>query len=84
MEVKKWLSEWFERNSDLKPIDIEKKFDNNYLDKGWIDSFKFVSLITDIEEEFKITFSTDEFQSEKFLTAIGLQEIIEGQIEKKK
>ena len=52
MEIKKWLSKWFEKNSDLKLINIEKEFNDNYLDKGWIDSFKFVSLVTDIEKEF--------------------------------
>ncbi len=82
MEIKKWLSKWFEKNSDLKLINIEKEFNDNYLDKGWIDSFKFVSLVTDIEKEFKITFSTDEFQNKKFLTATGLQKIIEERIEK--
>jgi acyl carrier protein len=82
MKVKKWLSKWFEKNSDLKLTEIEVNFNENYLQRGWIDSFKFISLVTDIEDFFKITFSADEFQNGKFLTAIGLQEIIEERIEK--
>ena len=82
MNVKNWLLEWFEKNTDLTSMEIQKSINENYLERGWIDSFKFVSLITDIENFFKITFSTDEFQNKSFLTLPGLQKIIEDRIEK--
>jgi len=82
MNVREWLITWFEKNSDLSKEEIEGKFEDDYLAKGWIDSFKFVSFITEIEEEFKITFSTDEFQNRAFATLDGLSKIIEARIEK--
>lgn len=82
MNVKEWLTNWFEKNSDLTKEEIEKNVSEDYLAKGWIDSFKFVSFITEIEEEFKITFSTDEFQNRGFATLDGLTIIIEARIEK--
>ncbi|MGY5142939.1 MAG: acyl carrier protein [Candidatus Nitrosopumilus sp. bin_32a] len=82
MNVKEWLITWFEKNSDLSQKEIECKFSEDYLAKGWIDSFKFVSFVTEIEEEFKITFSTDEFQNRAFSTLEGLGKIIEARIEK--
>ena len=82
MPVKEWLINWFEKNSDLNLDEIVKNLSEDYLAKGWIDSFKFVSFITDIEDEFKITFSNEEFQSRSFSTINGLKEIIEARIEK--
>ncbi len=82
MNVKEWLSNWFEINSDLTKEEIENNVNNDYLAKGWIDSFKFVSFVTEIEEEFKITFSTDEFQNRAVATLEGLDKIIEARIEK--
>jgi len=82
MNVKEWLIDWFEKNSDLSKEDIEKNVSDDYLAKSWIDSFKFVSFVTEIEEEFKITFSTNEFQNRAFATLEGLNTIIEARIEK--
>ncbi|MHA7733142.1 acyl carrier protein [Nitrosopumilus sp. S6] len=82
MNVNEWLIEWFERNSDLTRDEIQKNMFEDYLAKGWIDSFKFVTFVTEIEEEFKITFSTDEFQDRTFATLEGVNKIIEARIEK--
>lgn len=82
MNIKEWLINWFEKNSDLTKEEIENNVSDDYLAKGWMDSFKFVSFVTEIEEEFKITFSTDEFQNRAFATLEGLSKIIEARIEK--
>ena len=82
MNTKEWLLRWFETNSDLSREEIEKNLQEDYLAKGWIDSFKFVTFVTEIEDEFKITFSTDEFQDRSFATLDGLTKIIEARIEK--
>jgi len=82
MNIKEWLINWFEKNSDLTREEIENNVSDDYLAKGLIDSFKFVSFVTEIEEKFKITFSTDEFQNRAFATLEGLSMIIEARIEK--
>jgi D-alanine--poly(phosphoribitol) ligase subunit 2 len=80
MDVKAWIIEWFEKNTNLKRDDIEKNICENYLEKGWIDSFKFISFITDIEEKFNIRFSNDQFQDRSFSTIKGIVKIIEEKI----
>ena len=77
METQNWLINWFDENSILDRKEILKKQDENYLEKGWIDSLKFISLITDIENSFKIKFSNEEFENEKFQTIKGLIEFID-------
>lgn len=77
MEIKNWLINWFTKNSDIKLEDITNNINDDYLAKGWIDSFKFISLIDDIEQEFKIKFLNEEFQKKSFSTISGLAKIIE-------
>jgi acyl carrier protein len=80
MNLESWLVKWFSENTALVENEIINNLDENYLIKGWIDSLKFISFITDIENEFKISFSNDEFQNRRFATISGLAKIIEGKI----
>jgi acyl carrier protein len=80
LKVKEWIIKWFEKNSDLKLDEINKFQHDDYLAKSWIDSFKFIRMITEIEEKYKITFSNKEFQEKKFATIDGLSKIIESRI----
>ena len=61
-----------------KKHEISKKLGENYFENGWLDSLKFIELINDVEQEFEILFSNDEFQNRKFATINGLKEIITG------
>ncbi|KFM15072.1 D-alanine--poly ligase subunit 2 protein [Marine Group I thaumarchaeote SCGC AAA799-O18] len=78
MDVENWLFDWFEKNTPAKKYEISKKLGENYFDNGWLDSLKFIELINDVEQEFDILFSNDEFQNRKFATVNGLREIITG------
>ena len=78
MDVENWLFDWFEKNTSAKKDEISKNLDENYFDNGWLDSLKFIELINDVEQEFEILFSNDEFQNRKFATINGLREIITG------
>ncbi|MBL77142.1 MAG: hypothetical protein CL763_09690 [Chloroflexi bacterium] len=77
MESKIWLVRWFEKNSLSSNINVKDSINQNYFENGWIDSLKFIDLVTQIEEEFSIRFSNDEFQDRKFSTIEGLARIIE-------
>ena len=83
MESKIWLIRWFEKNSLSNDINVKDSVNQNYFENGWIDSLKFIDLVTQIEEEFSIRFSNDEFQDRKFSTIEGLARIIEGKNDKK-
>jgi acyl carrier protein len=78
METENWVINWFEEKAGIEKDEILKKIKENYLELGWIDSLKFISFITDIEETFKIRFSNDIFQDRDFSTIKGLSKIISG------
>ncbi len=83
IDVETWIVNWFEQNTDLKKNEITKNFFKNYLEKGWIDSLRFISFISDIEGNFGIHFSNDEFQDRTFSTIAGLSGIICKRINEK-
>tara|TARA_B110000014_G_scaffold57383_1_gene38774 strand:- start:3184 stop:3447 length:264 start_codon:yes stop_codon:yes gene_type:complete len=83
MESKIWLIRWFEKNSLSNDINVKDSVNQNYFENGWIDSLKFIDLVTQIEEEFSIRFSNDEFQDRKFSTIEGLAKIIEEKNDEK-
>lgn len=74
--VQSWIVEWFVKNSNLDQKQIEQNMNENYLLKGWIDSLKFIQLITEIEASFNMSFSNDEFQQREFSTIMGLTKTI--------
>ena len=76
METENWVINWFEKKAGIEKNEILKNIEENYLELGWIDSLKFISFITDIEETFKIRFSNDVFQDRDFSTVKGLSKII--------
>lgn len=80
MEIQHWLIEWFENNTDLNREFIQDKTQTSFLLEKWIDSLKFVLLITELEDHFKIKFSGNEFHSESFSTISGLIPIIQNKI----
>lgn len=76
-DVKTWLIGWFKDNAGLKEEEVQNSVGINYFEKGWIDSFKFITFITEAEEKFNIRFSNDEFQDRTFSTIEGLTDIIQ-------
>ena len=80
MKSKDWIINWFESNTNATKEEIKNGMSNNYFEKGWIDSLQFISLITDLENNFKINFSNEEFQNRTFSTIDGLSILIEGKI----
>lgn len=79
-EIESWLISWFEKNAGMESMDLEGKMGANYLSSGWIDSFKFMEFVNDIEERYGIRFSNEEFQDRSFSTLRGLARIIAGKI----
>lgn len=80
MEIKGLIIKWFEENSELIKSKIEQNLEKNYLLLGWIDSLKFVSFVSFLEESFKIRFSNDEFQNPEFSTINGIVNIIKEKL----
>ena len=75
-DIKVWLEEWFSNNSSKSVEEIKEKEDENYFAEGFVDSFGFISLLSDIEEKFGTSFSNDDFLDRSFATISGLARMI--------
>ena len=75
-ESKKWIVDWFIKNGNLNEKDIMEKLDDNYIENGFIDSFGFIQLLSDISETFGTEFADQDLDDEKFFTINGLAILI--------
>ena len=73
--IKADIMDWLTRNTAVSRGEIISQADQNYLAKGWIDSFKFISLIGLLEEKYKITYSGGDLRQVEFTTVNGLARI---------
>ena len=78
--IQKWIIKWFLNQTDADEEDMLTNLEKDYFRAGWIDSFKFISFISDIEEKFNIVFTNDEFQNREFSRINGLSQIIKEKI----
>lgn len=76
MEIKEWLIDWFANHSSLSTAELEDSSKVDYLKQGIIDSFAFVTLISDIDDEYDITFTNEDFLDPRFSNIEGLVEMI--------
>jgi len=83
MDVRRWIIDWFKENVGVEEDEIEEKYNENYLEIGWIDSFKFISFITEVENNFNVNFSDEQFQDRTFLTISGFINSVESKIDGK-
>jgi len=76
-----WVINWFASHG-IAETEIKEHFDENFFDLGYIDSFAFITLMSDIEDEFGISFDNDRFQDRSFSTIHGLAKALEEEAEK--
>lgn len=74
---KDFVVNWFIQRGALNSEEMKKAMHANYLEQGWIDSFGFLELIEACEQQFKITFSDEDFSDEAIFTISGLIGILE-------
>jgi len=77
-EYSQWLLDWFSKRSPQ----VQLKVDGNYFNEGAIDSLGVIELIEDLEQQFQIRFSQDDFQDRRFPSVAGLSEILSEKIGK--
>tara|TARA_B100000029_G_scaffold90607_1_gene80409 strand:+ start:2519 stop:2770 length:252 start_codon:yes stop_codon:yes gene_type:complete len=75
--VENWLIEWFTKNTSSNNEEIISSLNENFFEKNWMDSLKFIEFISNIEAKFGIVFDNNEFQDRSFSTIKGLAKIIE-------
>ena len=72
METADWLLDWFAARGEASAL----KAEDNYYDKGAIDSFSIIELIEEVESRFGIRFGDTDFRDKRFPTVAGLAELI--------
>ena len=77
MDYKNWVIEWFVNHSTAAEEDILNNMEGNYFDLGYIDSFQFIELVSEIEET-GIVLNSKQFEDRKFSTIKGLIDILEN------
>ena len=77
MDIKEWLINWFSSHSSLSVNELEASSKEDYLKKGIIDSFSFVMMISDIDDEFDVAFTNDDFLDPRFSNIDGLATMID-------
>ena len=75
-DIKNWLECWFSNNSSKPFEEVKTMGEQNYFNEGLVDSFGFISLLSDIEEKYGVTFSNDDFLDRSFATINGLAKMI--------
>ena len=68
----KWLEEWFADKTDM-PAESN---DVNFFNSAWLDSFKTLSLVLDIEKKLGVSLSDSAMSDARFSTITGLSEIL--------
>lgn len=76
MNIKEWLIDWFSKHSSLNATELAEFSSEDYLKKGIIDSFSFVMLVSDIDDEYDIAFTNEDFLDPRFPTIDGLAAMI--------
>ena len=72
-----WLVEWFARQAQLDAEEVRAMRAQNYFDRGLVDSFGVIEMISELQDHFGIHLTEDLFQDRRFATIDGLGEIID-------
>ncbi len=77
MSTKDWLIDWFTKHSAISAEELQKSTTVNYMEAGFIDSFSFVMLLSDIDDEYDILFNNEDFLNPLFTNIEGLAKLID-------
>lgn len=84
LEIVKSIISKLEESSPVPGDTDEAKLAYRYLDAGHIDSLSVINFIVDLEEEFEVSLSPEDTQSDQFRTVGGLVTLIETKMNEKK
>lgn len=78
--VENWLIKFIGRNNDIKEHSRIDLLNVNLFEEGFIDSMGVMKLVVELEKDFEIQFTANDFQDRRFTSIAGLKEMI---VEKK-
>lgn len=77
-KVSEKVEDYFKKHGKIP--EIGSIFEENYINLNIFDSVGFVKMITDLETEFNIIFTSEEIENKKFQTLSGVVDIIKQKI----
>lgn len=82
MDYLEWVINWFQEHGNASEDDLKEHLDDNFFDNGYIDSFGFIMLMGDVEEQYGVSFDNDRFQDRSFSTINGFVKGLKEEVEK--
>lgn len=80
VEAKNFVFEYFSKLGVAVHQNELAVLEKDYLQEGLVDSYGLLSLISEIESRFSITFNSTDLESPKFRTIGGLIGILESKV----
>lgn len=77
MTTTEWVIDWFKSHSSESEETIRQSMTANYMELGLIDSFGFVQMLSDIDDEFDVMFVNEDFLNPNFQNIEGLIKLID-------
>lgn len=77
MDTIEWIIDWFIAHSSESADVINQSVKENYMEKSLLDSFGFVQMLSDIDDEFDVMFVNEDFLNPEFQTMEGLAKLID-------
>lgn len=74
-QVTHWLCEWFLSRQKFKGAPSQLP-DTNYFEAGLLTSLEVIEFVSEIENQFGVQFSDQDFQDPLFGTVTGLAELV--------
>jgi acyl carrier protein len=75
-DIQNWLKEWFTARGKIVAQPNQPLLDVDYFEAGWLTSMEVVEFVTEIEQRFGMQFSDRDLQDPRFVTIVGLTELI--------
>jgi acyl carrier protein len=74
-QATQWLCEWFLSRRKFKGAPSQLP-DMNYFEAGLLTSLEVIEFVSEIENQFGLQFSDQDFQDPRFGTVAGLAELV--------
>jgi acyl carrier protein len=79
-KIHEWVISWFIARGKIGKAAVENRrdtlWDTDYFEAGWLTSMEVVEFVTEVEQEFGMQFSDRDLQDSRFVTIVGITELI--------
>jgi acyl carrier protein len=75
-DIENWIADYLRREGRAGDADLDALAEENFVERGLIDSLGIVMLIVGVEDEFGVRLGPEQMQDPRFVTIRGLAEIV--------